>query len=308
MIGKLRAALDRNRRGTHYTDRMHRILAVCLECGLLWHEERIRYGNGIVEKRRIDDIEPVPKVKVTPQYEKYGLRVNPRILPKLKRMGPQFAYALNVASASVEVDGNIVYIRVPVDDAEDVSVTFQQAWRIEPDIPVGSLLLGIDDDFRQLVLQLTAPTSVHAAVIGMTGSGKSTLMRTMILSAQLIGGADIAIFDPSRGFWGLSGHPSVWRGGLFQTPEECELGLAALARSIGGNPPDHRCAASAGGSGRDHDDAQYPCAHRRAGRRSLRGLPCQRAKRHRCGDTTWPWRLCYRERQLHAPLSSCLRT
>ncbi|MCD6519046.1 MAG: DUF87 domain-containing protein [Anaerolineae bacterium] len=230
----LRASLDRKKRGTHYSDRMHRILGVCQDCGILWHEERVTYRNGTSEIKRVDDIEPAGSVLVTPQYEKYGLRVNPRVLPRLKTMGPQFAYALNVPTVSVEVDGNIVYIRVPRPrDEAKRTITFQEAWSIAPRIPRGNLLLGIDDDHQQLLLDLTSPANVHAAVIGMTGSGKSTLMRTMILSAQLVGGSRVALFDPSGGFRPLSGHPSVWRGGLFHSPEDCERGLAALARSIG---------------------------------------------------------------------------
>lgn len=227
-------SLDRKRQGTHYADRMHRILSVCQDCGLLWHDERINYRNGASEVKRVDDITPVNTVLVTPQYEKYGLSVNPRVLPRLMRMAPQFAYALNVPSASIEVDGNVVYVRVPLAlDGEGPLVTFRQAWNIQPDIPQGSLLLGVDDDHQQLLLEIVAPTNVHAAVIGMTGSGKSTLMRTMILSAQLIGGAEVALFDPSNGFQPFSGHPSVWRGGLFRTPDECEVGLEALANALG---------------------------------------------------------------------------
>jgi energy-coupling factor transporter ATP-binding protein EcfA2 len=213
---------------------MQRILRVCGDCGLLWHKERVTFKNGATEFHRVDDIEPEGSVLVTAQYEKYGLRANPRLLPRLKTMGPQFAYALNVATTSVEVDGDIVYVRVPrAPGVADSVLTYDRAWAIDPHIPRGNLLLGVDEDQRQLLLELTAPTNVHAAVIGMTGSGKSTLLRTMVLSAQMIGGAQVALFDPSGGLFPLSGHPSVWRGGLFRSAEECELGLATLANSLG---------------------------------------------------------------------------
>ncbi len=228
------ANLDQKRKGTYYSDRMHRILGVCQDCGLLWHDERVMYRNGQTEMKRVDDIQPTDQVLVTPHYEKYGLRVNPRVLPRLRSMASQFAYALNVPSAAVEVDGNIVYVRVPRPEEEGGGVVlYEHAWAIAPDIPRGSVLLGIDEDRHQLVLDLTSPSNVHAAVIGMTGSGKSTLMRTMILSAEMISGAKVALFDPSDGFRPLSGHPSVWRGGLFRSAEDCERGLEALASSIG---------------------------------------------------------------------------
>ncbi len=233
-MGPFTGLLDRRREGTHYADRMQRILAVCQNCGLLWHDERISFGNGVSQTRRVTDITATDQVLVTPQYEKYGLSVSPRVLKRVVGLARQFAYALNVPSTSVEVDGNIVYVRVPRAAADsDGLVTFEQAWRIAPELAPGCLLLGIDEDQHQLVLDLTAPTNVHAAVIGMTGSGKSTLLRTMILSAELAGGAQLALFDPSGGLRPLAGHPTVWRGGLFSTPDECEAGLAALTRLLG---------------------------------------------------------------------------
>ncbi len=233
-MDRLAALLDQRKSGTHYSDRMQRILHVCEKCGILWHEERVAFRDGSTERRRVDDVVPTNQVYVTSQYEKYGLRVNPRILPRLERMASQFAYALNVSSASVEIDGDTVYVRVPraVDDATQM-VSFEDAWRAAPNVPQGSLLLGVDEDQRQLVVRLVAPTNVHAAVIGMTGSGKSTLMKTMILSAQHTGRVQVALFDPSGGFRALSGHPSVWRGGVFESAGDCELGLQALVDGMG---------------------------------------------------------------------------
>jgi hypothetical protein len=72
---------------------------------------------------------------------------------------------------------------------------------------------------------------VHAAVTGMTGAGKSTLMNAMILSSEMSGQA-VALFDPSGGFYQLSGHSMVWRGGLFRKVDDCAAGLAYLAAAI----------------------------------------------------------------------------
>jgi DNA segregation ATPase FtsK/SpoIIIE, S-DNA-T family len=233
-VNGLRAGWDQKRQGTHYADRMQRILSVCQDCGLLWHDERAARRDGSTEVRRVDDVEPAGNVLVTPQYEKYGLRVNPRVLSRLRTMAMQFAYALNVPNTAVEVDGNVVYVRVPRPQGEHGDILlFEQAWRVAPDIPQGNVLLGVDEEQQQLVLELVAPTNVHAAVIGMTGSGKSSLMRTMILSALRIGGARVALFDPSNGMRPLSGHPAIWRGGMFRTPEDCEAGLEALTRLLG---------------------------------------------------------------------------
>jgi len=222
----LRLHLDRKRGGTHYSDRMHRILGVCHACGILWHEEKVMYRNGASEIQRMEDVRPEGRVVVTAQYEKYGLRVNPRVLGRLRGMGEQFAYVLNVASVGVEVDGDVVYVRVPRErGAGEGVVLYEEAWALAPEVPGGSLLLGVDEEQKQLLLDLGSAGNVHCAVIGMTGSGKSTLMKTMILSAEMVGGAKVALFDPSGGFYPLSGHPAVWRGGLFRWAEECERGL-----------------------------------------------------------------------------------
>ncbi len=224
---------DKPNEGLHYTERMHRILGVCHSCGILWHEEKTTYRNGLTELHKVEDIKPEPQVLVTSQYEKYGLRVNPRILPRLHGMAPQFAYALNVPAVRVETAGDVVYVRVPREAQGDGVFYFETAWALSPDIPAGSLLLGVDEEQGQFVLDLVAPTATHAMVIGMTGSGKSTQMKTMILSAQMSGAAQVALLDPSGGFLPVSGHPSVWRGGLFRRPADCQAGLEILARSLG---------------------------------------------------------------------------
>jgi hypothetical protein len=237
--------LDRRRKGTHYSDRLHRILGVCHAMGILWTEEKITHRDGTTETYRMELVRSAgargadgretsePAVLVTSQYEKYALHVNPRVLSRIRGMAPQLAYALNVPSVAVEVDGDVVFVRVPREcSVQDGTILFEQCWAMAPDIPQGSLLLGVDEEQQQLVLDLGDPKNTHAAVIGMTGSGKSTLMKTMILSAEMVGGAKVALLDPSGGFEPLSGHPAVWRSGMFRRAEECEGALEVLVRMM----------------------------------------------------------------------------
>ena len=231
--------MDKRKAGTHYEDRYRHILAACSETGIGMHEENVRHrygGREVVEKVTIYDVEmtPTKDVIVTPQYEKYSLRVSGRVLNRILTMGRQFALALNVPTTTVEVDGNTVYVRVPRPQGDGGLVTFDQAWNLAPGIPRGSLLLGIDDDYGQLVADMTEASCAHAMVIGMTGSGKSTLMRTMIMSAQKSGGTKVALIDPSGGLYLLSGHPSVWRGGMFKEPDDCVWALKVLSGELQG--------------------------------------------------------------------------
>ena len=130
-----------------------------------------------------------------------------------------------------------VYVRVPR-ETSDGPLTFDAAWALAPDLPRGSLLLGQDDSGAQVVLDMSNPGNVHCAVIGMTGSGKSTLMQTMALSLLKAGGAQVALLDPTRNdskLWPLSGHPSIWRGGMYATVSDIERALAEIRQHSGGD-------------------------------------------------------------------------
>ena len=245
-MASIAGMLDKRRRGTHYTDRMQRILGVLHENKLLWHDEKVTYRNGVTELKRVDDIEPVTEVVVTPQHEKYGLVVNPVILAKVQTLAPQFAYALNLdaSAVSVRAEGNVVYVRVPRPDDAVQTVDFDATLALarntaKSKLRPGMVLLGVDDVGNPLALDFRKPTNVHAATIGMTGSGKTTLLLSMGLSALQIDGVAVALFDPladleeMKGLAPLSGHDNIWRGGLFRDTQDIEAGLLELAGAIG---------------------------------------------------------------------------
>jgi len=223
---------DRRRNGTRYRDRMNRILGVCQSCGVLWRDEKAVY-HGQTETYRRQLVRAGAEVVLTPQYEKYPLTVNPAVLARIRGMAPQFAYALNVAAVSVEVDGDTIYIRVPRDGAAAGGVvSFETAWALAPDL-AGALLCGMADNGDQAALDLRDPAHVHAAAVGMTGSGKTTLLQTLLLSAEMQG-LPVALFDPlgrRGGLWPLSGHYAVWGGGMFAEPATIERALQILART-----------------------------------------------------------------------------
>jgi hypothetical protein len=218
--------LDRPRAGTMHSDRIHRLLGVCHGAGMY------RVDKSGVQPRTIPEVTALLEVIETPQYHKYGLTIDPRHLDTVRRLGKQFAYALNVPRVFVEVDGDTIYVRVPR-ETSDAPLSFDAAWALAPNIPHGSLLLGQDDSGAQVVLNMADPGNVHAGVIGMTGSGKSTLMQTMALSL-LMRGAHVALLDPTRpnksALWPLSGHPAVWCGGYISDMEDIFLALALLCR------------------------------------------------------------------------------
>jgi len=222
---------DKRRQGTHYRGRMDVILGVCHSMGILWETQRSVY-HGQVEEWRAELVRPGQEVLLTATLEKYPLRVNPKVLARLKSMAPQLALALNVSSVRVEIDGDTVYVCVPRDRGEGEGVvTFTDARGISPDLG-GALLCGLTDDGAQALLDLADPAHAHCVAIGMTGSGKTTLLQTMLLSAEMQS-LGVAILDPlgkRGGLWALSGHPSVWHGGMFADPREIERALAILTQ------------------------------------------------------------------------------
>lgn len=222
---------DKPRRGTHYQDRVQRIMGACHAMGILWREQRTLLRSGDLQVDRITQVHEPSEVLLTPQYEKYPLRVDTRVLARIRNMAPQFAHALNVAAVLVEVDGDTVYVCVPRDAQALAVVSYEAAWALEPDLS-GALLLGITDDGSQAVLDLEDAAHPHAAAIGMTGSGKSTLMQVMAMSA-LEQRLTVALLDPTprhkSALWPLSGHPNIWHGGMFGEPDAIEWALSVLA-------------------------------------------------------------------------------
>lgn len=219
---------DARNAGTHYQDRMHRILGACEACGVRRKVERQRYRDGHVEQFETVLVQPIARDPVRAPanlpWEMYGLSVNPAMLPKVRGMAGQFALALNVPSTVVQVDGDTVWVRVPTE--RKATLDWQAAYDMAPDLPASHLLLGMDDEGQQMTLDLGA--NYHALVCGQTGSGKSTLLRTMAISA-LVRNIPVALLDPKPDLAPLSGHPAVWQGGHFESADDIETCLLYLA-------------------------------------------------------------------------------
>lgn len=227
----LQGWLDKPREGTHYQDRMSRLLRACQDCDVLWREERVTYRNGMSKTVRIDDVQSGGEVHdpANARVERYYLSVSPRVIGRVLGMRREFEVALNISGVTVGQEGGQVVVRVPK-GGDPPTVTFTDAWR-KAAMPQGALLLGLDEDGMQARLALD-DRRPHMAVIGASGTGKSTLMRAMCLSALKLG-QPVAILDTSDGFGKLSGWPGlVWRGGRFHKAGQCLDALRMLVRTM----------------------------------------------------------------------------
>jgi S-DNA-T family DNA segregation ATPase FtsK/SpoIIIE len=102
-------------------------------------------------------------------------------LSKLQNLHEEIALALGVPGVLIRrVDGAIT-IEIPRTDAQ--SVLFSQFMAGLNKAPVThTALLGLSNEGRPLMLYFPSPNVAHVLIAGMTGSGKTELLRTMLVS------------------------------------------------------------------------------------------------------------------------------
>jgi len=210
---------DKPAQGTRLSDAMLRLTGCCYQCGLVetdasgQRHAMVRAGRSVATERG-----PVAS---------HELIVSPRALKRVLSMRREFAQVLNVPSVNVRQEGGSVWVDVP--SGHPGHLTYEDAWALAPDIPVGHVLLGVNGQGAQLTLDL--PAAPHCAVIGMSHSGKSTLLRTMVHSCQSQQGVTVALFDPWSELAPLSGFGNVWQGGYFEREDDIEACLCYLANA-----------------------------------------------------------------------------
>ena len=151
---------------------------------------------------------------VTPRFIRFdlttalGTRVN-----KVLALREEVAMRLGVPDVRVYRKGDAIRVEVPRSDV--AVVRFTALRRRLKRIPPLSAILGVDEDGAPLLLHVTSPDVAHILVAGSTGSGKTALLKTMILSLALYNPQSklqLALIDPkARGFTPLSGLPHLIR-------------------------------------------------------------------------------------------------
>lgn len=172
-------------------------------------------------------------------WEIYPLTLSDnRLLDKLLSPSVTRAIEIRLGVEGVKVQKRGTQILVYVPSESRGTVTFSEAYQKLGKLAPGLVILGQANvaEAWWLSLSFNNPANAHAACIGAPGSGKSTLMQTMALSALLYG-AQVALFDPTSedrsALLPLSGHPRVWRGGLFRSYDDVMTGLESLTRLLG---------------------------------------------------------------------------
>ncbi len=169
-------------------DRIERVLAS--------HRVPVRVHGGNVTPRWI-------RFLLTPAL---GAR-----LATVRNLSEELALALGADDVRVDRAGESIAVEVTRPDPEPVRLT--RVLRMVDTAPPLTACLGLTDDARPLLLRLPSPDVTHVLVAGATGSGKTELMRSLVVSLALLNRQSrlqFALIDPkSRGFMPLSGLPHV---------------------------------------------------------------------------------------------------
>jgi len=152
---------------------------------------------------------------------------------KVQRCSEEVALALGASSARVTRQGGNLLLQVPRSLPRPVHLLDLQSrlTRVPPD----TAILGIDETGTPLLLRLPSPEVSHILIAGTTGSGKTVLVRSMVLSLAMNNpprSLQMVLLDPKgHGFDALRGLPHLLRPVVTNATEALVL-LADLVQEM----------------------------------------------------------------------------
>ena len=151
---------------------------------------------------------------VTPRFIRFdvtttlGTRVQ-----KVLALREEVAMRLGVPDIRVYRKGDAIRVEVPRSDP--AVVRFEALYRRIARLPRMTAILGVDEEGSPLLLKITSPDIAHILIAGTTGSGKTMLLKTMLLSLALTNPQhtlQMALIDPkARGLSALAQLPHLIR-------------------------------------------------------------------------------------------------
>ncbi len=122
---------------------------------------------------------------VTPRLIQFTLQTAPGIkVNRLEALSREIALALGVSHARVTTQRGAVCIDVPRSDPQPMKLRDLIA-RLPPQLPFGTALLGLANDGSPLLIRLPSPDVGHVLIAGTTGSGKTALMQSIVVSLAM---------------------------------------------------------------------------------------------------------------------------
>ena len=151
---------------------------------------------------------------VTPRFIRYDLTATLGTkVQKVVALRDEIALSLGVPDIRLYRQGGAIRVEVPRDEPSVVHL--HRLIDSIPRPPKLTAVLGVDEDGVPLLLRLPSPEVAHVLVAGTTGSGKTVLLRTLLLSLALLNPQrtlQMALIDPKgRGFGPLADLPHLVR-------------------------------------------------------------------------------------------------
>ena len=131
----------------------------------------------------------------------------------IANLAEELALSLGAPSARVSRRGGQIEVEIPRD--QPAQVRLDRLFGEVTDVPHATAILGVDDEGAPILLRIASPEVAHALICGTTGSGKTVLARTMILSLaryHSVQDLGMVLIDPKgRGYGPLEGLPHLAR-------------------------------------------------------------------------------------------------
>ncbi len=173
---------------------------------------------------------------VTPRLIRYN--VTPALgtrIASITGLAEELAAALGAPTVRVARQGAVIAVEVPRDDPR--SVRLLPLLQGLHNVPPITAVLGIADDGVPLLIRIPSPDVAHILVAGTTGSGKTMLLRAMVISLAAFNGTEtlrFVLIDPKgSAFRGLEGLPHLTRP-IIADPAEAVEALGSLVRLMEG--------------------------------------------------------------------------
>lgn len=167
-----------------------------IETVLASHNVPCRVFGGTASARLIEfHLAPAPGIKIS----------------RIEALAEELAMYLGASSCRILRRGSVIVVEVPRGGPHTVRLL--DLMQSMSKLPPYSACLGADNDGRPILLRLSSPEVAHALVCGTTGSGKTELAKSMILSLALSNPADslrLLLVDPkARGYTALGALPHL---------------------------------------------------------------------------------------------------
>ena len=172
------------------------------------------------------------EARILPAYMRFALTVPVgQRVDDVLRLDDEIAMALGVRGVRIERSNGQLCIDVPRDHTTVVPLASLHKGQRR-----GCASLGIDTEGRSLLLSLDSPDVPHVLISGMTGSGKTELLRSMVTSAIAANSAgllQVLVCDVAGNLSGVCDPHHLWLGKApAVTPETCTAALAHAALQI----------------------------------------------------------------------------